>query len=117
MSAVISDMPDTRISAKDMPNARPISRLAIPGDETPVLTTSESNTPNDDHGTADQRADQETQRVRGLFDADLGDTRGHLADREQFERISGRRLRLVVGPEPLTVRVGTDTIGLPVKVV
>lgn len=45
MSAVISDMPDTRMRTKDMPNARPINRLATPGVLTPVLTTRASSTP------------------------------------------------------------------------
>lgn len=46
MSAVISDMPDTRMRTKDMPNARPINRLATPGVLTPVLTTRASSAPN-----------------------------------------------------------------------
>lgn len=46
MSAVMSDMPDTRIRTKDMPNAKPINRLATPGVLTPVLTTRASKEPN-----------------------------------------------------------------------
>ncbi len=45
MSAVISDMPDTRIRTKDMPNAKPINRLATPGVLTPVLTTKANSAP------------------------------------------------------------------------
>jgi hypothetical protein len=46
MSAVISDMPDTSIRTKDIPNANPITRLARPGVLTPVLTIKASNAPN-----------------------------------------------------------------------
>jgi hypothetical protein len=36
MSAVNSDVPDTRISTNDIPNAKPMRRVAIPAVVTPV---------------------------------------------------------------------------------
>src|SRR3984957_21171644 len=114
MSAVINDMPDTRISANDIPNANPISRLAIPGDETPVLTTKDSNTPND---TMAPPTSERTRKLNGCeaFSTAISATRVVISP--IVNSSNGSRLpdASASGAAPLVVSVDTGTVVLQAK--
>src|ERR1700733_6710534 len=117
ISAVISDIPDTRISANDIPNAKPISRLAIPGDDTPVLTTKDSNTPND---TMAPPTSERTRKLHGCeaFSTAMSATRvviWAIVNSSNGARSPGDGKASVSGGVSLRGNVDTGTLVLPVK--
>jgi hypothetical protein len=116
ISAVISDMPETRIIANDIPNAKPISRLAMPGDETPVLTTRDSNTPND---TMAPPTSERTRKLKGCeaFSTAISATRvviSAIVNSPNGSRVSDAP-DASAGAAPLVVRVDTGTVVLQVN--
>src|ERR1700722_10069647 len=117
ISAVISDMPDTRISANDIPNAKPISRLAIPGDDTPVLTTQDSNTPND---TMAPPTSERTRKLNGCeaFSTAISATRvviSPIVNSSNGSRVLDASDASAVGAASLVVSVGTGTVVLQAR--
>src|ERR1700753_1374832 len=114
ISAVISDIPDTRISANDIPNAKPISRLAIPGDDTPVLTTKDSNTPND---TMAPPTSERTRKLNGCeaFSTAISATLvviSPMVNRSHGSRVPDASDGSASGVAPLVVSVDTGTVVL-----
>jgi len=117
MSAVMSDMPDTRISTKDIPNAKPISRLAIPGDDTPVLTTKDSNTPND---TMAPPTSERTRKLNGCeaFSTAISATRvviSPIVNSSNGSRVLDASDASASGAASLVVSVDTGTVVLQAR--
>ena len=114
ISAVIRDIPDTRISANDIPKAKPISRLAMPGDDTPVLTTKDSNTPND---TMAPPTSERTRKLNGCeaFSTAISATRlviSPIVNSSNGSRVPDARDASVSGVAPSVVSVDTGTVVL-----
>src|ERR1700733_11548363 len=114
ISAVISDIPDTRISANDIPNAKPISRLAIPGDDTPVLTTKDSNTPND---TMAPPTSERTRKLNGCaaFSTAISATRVVISPIVNSSNGSWVPEASASGAAPLVVSVDTGKVVLQAR--
>src|ERR1700761_8902073 len=109
ISAVIRDIHDTRVRPNDIPKAKPISRLAMPGDDTPVLTTKDSNTPND---TMAPPTSERTRKLNGCeaFSTAISATRlviSPIVNSSNGSRVPDARDASVSGVAAVSVDTGT----------